>query len=171
MMKVDLASVVHGLGKGLATADHLLAKAEDYAREQGVAEAQMLDWRLAPDMFSFRNQLQAVCNLANQWAARAAGVDVPPFVPVDDRMDAGQLRARIAEVRASVEALRPDQFEGRDDVSLTVDLGSISPTMPVGQWIVGFTVTNFYFHLSIAYGILRARGVQLSKPDLFAGGL
>lgn len=170
-MKVDLGSVVHQFGRGLATADHLLTRAADYSGEHGVAEAEMLDWRLAPDMFSFRNQLQALCNLAGQWAARAAGVEVPPFLPVDDVATVDELRRRIAEVRAGVEALSPEQFDGRDDVSLNVELGSISPTMPIGQWIAGFATTNYLFHLSIAYGILRANGVQLGKPDLFAGGL
>ena len=44
-------------------------------------------------------------------------------------------------------------------------------TLPVGQWIPGFAMPNFYFHLSIAYAILRARGVQIGKRDFFAGGL
>ena len=40
-----------------------------------------------------------------------------------------------------------------------------------GQWIAGFATTNFYFHLSMVYAILRSRGVPLGKRDLFAGGL
>ncbi|HEY0629635.1 MAG TPA: DUF1993 family protein [Sphingomicrobium sp.] len=43
--------------------------------------------------------------------------------------------------------------------------------MPISQWIAGFATTNFYFHLSTAYGIMRANGVPLGKRDLFAGGL
>ena len=54
---------------------------------------------------------------------------------------------------------------------MTVDLGQIKPTMPIGHWVLGFAQTNLIFHLSIAYAILRSRGVPLSKPDLFAGGL
>ena len=37
--------------------------------------------------------------------------------------------------------------------------------------ITGFATTNIYFHLSTAYGILRSKGVQIGKVDLFAGGL
>jgi len=32
-----------------------------------------------------------------------------------------------------------------------------------------FATTNIYFHLSIAYAILRANGVPIGKADLFAG--
>jgi uncharacterized protein len=54
---------------------------------------------------------------------------------------------------------------------VTFDLGMMEPTLPAGQWLTGFATTNFYFHLSIAYAILRSRGVPLAKPDLFGGGL
>lgn len=47
----------------------------------------------------------------------------------------------------------------------------MQPTMPLGQWIIGFATTNFYFHSAVAYSILRSRGVALGKRDFFAGGL
>ncbi len=43
--------------------------------------------------------------------------------------------------------------------------------MPASQWITGFSTTNILFHLSMAYAILRRRGVPIGKVDLFAGGL
>ena len=42
---------------------------------------------------------------------------------------------------------------------------------PSGQWLTVFATTNLYFHLSTAYGILRSKGVQIGKPDIFATGL
>jgi hypothetical protein len=44
-------------------------------------------------------------------------------------------------------------------------------TLPLAQWIPGFAMPNFYFHLSMAYAILRSRGVAVGKRDFFAGGL
>jgi hypothetical protein len=68
--------------------------------------------------------------------------------------------------------LTPEQFAGRDDVPLTVTIGGdMSPTLPAGQWVSVFATTNLYFHLSTAYGILRSKGVQIGKVDLFGGGL
>jgi hypothetical protein len=37
--------------------------------------------------------------------------------------------------------------------------------------VSGFATTNFYFHLSMTYAILRMKGVGLGKRDFFAGGL
>jgi hypothetical protein len=43
--------------------------------------------------------------------------------------------------------------------------------LPAGQWLTVFATTNLHFHLSTAYGILRAHGVPIGKADLFARGL
>ena len=68
--------------------------------------------------------------------------------------------------------LRAEQFEGRDAIPLTFAIGpGMEPTMEAGRWLTIFATTNLYFHLSTAYGILRAKGVPLGKVDLFATGL
>ena len=167
-MKVDLATVVLGWDKVLGSTDHVLSKGVDYARENGIDEAEMLDWRLAPDMFPLARQIQIVCTLVQHWSARAADVEVPPE-PRGETIE--ELRSDIAQARDFLRGLRPEQFDGRDDISVNVDLGVISPTMPIGQWVLGFAQTNILFHLSIAYAILRSRGVPLGKADLFGGGL
>jgi len=53
----------------------------------------------------------------------------------------------------------------------TINIGAMEPTFPTSQWISVFATTNIYFHLSTAYGILRSKGVQIGKRDLFAGGI
>src|SRR5437868_15378697 len=77
-MKVDLAAVVLGWDKALGSADHVLSKGVEYAQEKGIAEAEMLGWQLAPDMFPLRRQVQIVCNVVQQWASRAAEIAAPP---------------------------------------------------------------------------------------------
>lgn len=168
-MTLDLAAVVLRFGKGLQTLDQILDKAVSHCAAQGIDQADMLEWRLALDMFPLRSQLQFVPNLASQWAARAAGVDAPPEAAGD--MDIGEIKEAIGRARTFIESLEPERFAGRDSIPLTVSLGEFEPTMPIGQWIAGFATTNFYFHLSTAYGIMRANGVPLGKRDLFAGGL
>ena len=143
-------------------------------------QAVALDGDLGPDRCLLRQaaaaadaghlgrQVQVVCNLVQQWSARAADVDVPAE-PKGETVEA--LKAEIAEARRFLTSLRPEQFEGRDGVSVKVELGIISPTMPIGQWVLGFAQTNILFHLSMAYAILRNQGAPLGKPDLFGGGL
>ncbi len=168
-MTVGLHSFVDLFDQRLDSALHLLAKARDHAAAQGVDEHQLLDWRLADDMYPLWRQLQIVSNLAQLWAARAADVPPPPASEGEQGFDALIAAARAA--KAFVAQLDPAAFVGRDDVSLTVDIGPLTPTMPLGRWLSGFATTNILFHLSMTYAILRANGVELSKVDLFAGRL
>ena len=167
-MKVDLATVVLGWDKALGSLNHVLGKGVDYAQSSGIGEAEMLEWRLAPDMFPLARQVQIVCNVVQQWAARAAGVQLPPE---PKGASIAELKAEIAAARQLLAGLSPAQIDGRDSEEINIDLGEISPTMSLGQWVIGFAQTNIIFHLSIAYAILRSGGVPLAKPDLFAGGL
>lgn len=169
-MAVCLFTFAEIYSKGLGTLDHILTKGAEFAAAQGVSEADMLEWRLIDDMNPLRFQAMVPINFAKQWIARAAGVAVPDDIAPD--LDLAGLRAEIANAKAYLATLQAAQFDGRDDEALNVTLGNgFSPTMPIGQWLTGFATTNFYFHLSMAYAILRSRGVPIGKVDLFAGGL
>ena len=169
-MTVKLYSFVGMYSKALDTAAHLLGKGVAHAAATGVSEAEMLEWRLIDDMAPLAFQLMVVTNFTRLWPARAAGLPLPTEVAAD--LSVAQFQAAIADAKAYLAALTPDQFAGRDDAPLTVSLGtSMEPTLPSGQWITGFATTNIFFHLSTAYAILRSRGVVIGKPDLFPSGL
>ena len=165
-MTIDLFSFVGLFDKQLATAMHLLDKgvAHDDAGE-GV-----LDWRLIGDMHPLRFQLRVMVNFSRSWPARVIGEEPP--AEIDDALDLAGWRGALADARAYLAGLRREHFAARDDLPLTVTLGNgLAPTLPAGQWLTGFAATNIYFHLSMVYAILRARGVPIGKTDLFAGGL
>ena len=169
-MTVNLYSFVGMYAKALDTAAHLLAKGTEHAVTTGGNEADALEWRLIDDMAPVAFQLMVVINFTRLWPARAAGLPLPPEVTAE--MDVAEFKAAIADAKAWLALLTPDQFAARDDVPFTTALGpGMEPTMPLGQWLTGFATTNIYFHLSTTYGILRSKGVQIGKVDLFAGGL
>lgn len=164
---VDTFAFVGMFDRQLVTLVHLLDKGAAHA---GADAEAILDWRLIDDMQPLRFQARVVVNFTRLWPARVAGLALP--AEVGDDLDLAGCRAAIGDARAYLAALTPEQFAGRDDVPLTVELGNgLTPTLPAGRWLSGFAATNIYFHLSIAYAILRARGVPLGKTDLFAGGL
>lgn len=169
-MVVSLFSFVDMYRRQLDTAAHLLAKGAAFAAEQGVSDADMLDWRLADDMHPLRFQLGVIINFTARWPARVIGAELPD--DFGDIADVAGFQAAIAAAKAYLATLTPAQFAGRDDVPLTTKLGdALEPTMPSGQWLSGFATTNIYFHLSMVYAILRMKGAKIGKLDLFAGGL
>ncbi|HEV2533272.1 DUF1993 domain-containing protein [Phenylobacterium sp.] len=168
-MSVNLFTFVGLYSQGLTTLDHVLNKGAELAKSKGVSEADMLEWRLVDDMNPLRFQARSVINFTRSWPSRVAGLDIPADIASD--LDLAGLKAAIAEAKAHLASLGAAQFDGRDEVPLTVNLGQMEATLPAGQWLAGFATTNFYFHLSMAYAILRQRGADLGKRDLFAGGL
>ncbi|MCW3849555.1 DUF1993 domain-containing protein [Sphingomonas sp. LB-2] len=169
-MTITLFTFVDLYSRALVTLDHLLTKGVARAEELGVGEGEMLGWRLIGDMNPLGFQIMVVVNFSRWWPARVAGLAVPEGIDAD--LDVAGFRAAIAETRAYLGGLTAEQFAGRDDVPFTHQIGpGMEPTMPSGQWLSVFATTNIYFHLSTAYGILRANGAAIGKPDLFAGGL
>jgi uncharacterized protein len=169
-MTVNLFTFVDLYARALTTADHLLTKGAAHAESQGLNPEAVLDWRLIEDMAPFRFQLMVVANFAQQWPSRVAGLPLPD--PILDTLDIAGFKAALAQAKAYLAGLTVEMFAGRDAVPLAYDLGNgMEPTLPSGQWLTVFATTNLYFHLSTAYGILRAKGVPLGKVDLFAAGL
>lgn len=169
-MTISLFSFVAMYDRVLESLDHLLGKGADFATAEGLDPDAVLDWRLADDMHPLRFQAEVVISFSRQWTARVAGLPVPDRLA--DNITLADLRAGVATARADLAALTPEQFAGRDDVPLTIPItDTMAPTLPAGQWLSVFATTNIYFHLSIAYAILRHKGVPIGKIDLFAGRL
>lgn len=169
-MPISMFSFVGMYDRLLESLGHLLDKGAAFAAGEGIDADTMLDWRLIDDMHPLRFQAEVVISFSRQWTARVIGLPVPDRLP--DGLTLDGLRKAIANARADLAALTADQFAGRDDIPLTVQIADeMTPTLPAGQWLSVFATTNIYFHLSMAYAILRLNGVPIGKPDLFAGRL
>jgi len=167
-MGVNLFTFVGLFDRALTTLDHVLDTGAEFARSKGASEAEMLEWRLIDDMNPLRFQAYVAINFARQWPARAAGLEVPADIAAD--LDFAGLKAAIGRAKAELAALDPKSFDGREDIAITRPVGPNEMTLPGAQWVTGFATTNIYFHLSMAYAILRQRGAPLGKRDFFAGG-
>ena len=55
-----------------------------------------------------------VCNFAQQWPARVAGITVPP--DVTDTLTVAEFQASLSDAKQFLSAVQPEQFAGRDDV-------------------------------------------------------
>ena len=156
----------------LETASHLLTKGAEHAAGIGITEQAMLDWRLIENMHPLSFQLMVVCNFTRQFPARVAELERPG--DISSNLDVAGLQAAIADARAYLAALTPEQFDGRDETLITIPIGGdggLTPTLPGVRWLAVFATTNIYFHLATAYDILRANGVPIGKMDMFPGGV
>jgi uncharacterized protein len=146
----------------LAGLKTVLKKAEEHAAAQKWDESVVLNLRLYPDMFSLERQVRQVCNHA-LGAARVAGVDLPAL-PDQETSWAG-MQSRIDKTVDCLKGLRPNQFDGKDDASVTVTIGGQPQTLSGQNYLYHFAMLQVQFHCTTAYDILRAQGVNIGKRD------
>jgi len=148
--------------KSLENLEHFLQKGVEHATLNNVSEASYLALSLAPDMFPLSRQIQIVTDNAKGAVARLC--DVEPLNLGDTETTATELLARIATVVAYLRTMTPDQFSGVAEVKITL------PYYPgkyftAPDYLSEFALPNFYFHLNMAYAIIRSSGVPLGKGD------
>lgn len=152
----------------LSNLAHVLSKAEAWASERKIDPAVLLNGRLAPDMFPLKRQVQIATDHAKGAAARLGGVDVPSFADTEETF--ADLQARIAKVRDFILSVPQAGFDGAEDRDITIKVGGQDMTFAGATYLQGYSVPNFYFHMTAAYAILRHNGVPLGKGDFFGRG-
>jgi uncharacterized protein len=141
----------------------ILDKAATHAREQGMSEAELLEARLAPDMFPLARQIQIATDHAKGMAARLAGREVPKFEDAEKSFE--ELKERIGRVMDFISSVEVGEIDGSEERVITIELRTRTLTLPGQQYLLHFALPNFMFHVTTAYGILRHRGVPLGKMD------
>lgn len=150
--------------RSLRNLDHLLAKAV----ESGVDERTLMEARLAPDMLALPRQVQIACDTAKLAVTRIAQTE--PRAMADDENSLADLRDRIARTIAYLEEAAPAAFEGREAAEIKLTFPGMDLTFTGLSLVTDFTLPNFFFHVTIAYALLRMKGVAIGKMDYLAGG-
>jgi uncharacterized protein len=120
--------------------------------------------RLAPDMYTLVQQVQIASDAAKGGVARLMGKEPPRFE--DNERTVDDLKKRIAKTIDYVKTADKAAFEGAEDRACVIPLpGDIECAMNGLQFLRGWALPNFYFHVVTAYDILRNNGVAIGKAD------
>lgn len=136
------------------------------AHEHGVDENVLLSDALAPDMFPFVRQVQIACDQAKGAAARLSGKDIPSFPDTETTL-AG-LIARVDKTVEFLNSVSEQDFAGAEERAIVL------PYFP-NKFLKGFdyareyALPNFFFHVAIAYALVRKNGVAIGKADYING--
>ena len=142
----------------------VLSKAQNHAVAKNIDPAALLQGRLFPDMFNLVRQVQVACDFAKGVSARLAGQTVPSFDDTEVSFD--DLLSRIQKTLAFIEGLPAAHFEGSDLREVVTQAGTPKEKRFTGQsYLLNYGLPHFFFHLTIAYSILRHNGVEIGKKD------
>jgi hypothetical protein len=141
----------------------ILEKGAAYAEARKIAPAVLLGTRLYPDMFPLDRQIHVANDIAQGGAARLAGAEVPVF-EAKERSFAEWIAATRGTV-AYLESLKPAQFAGAEDRTITWQTRTSTRSMQGTPYLFHHVLPNVFFHVTTAYDILRQAGVELGKLD------
>jgi hypothetical protein len=147
----------------------VLDKGAAWAAAKKVDDAVLLGTRMTPDMLPFSRQVQIACRFAEESVARLAGVEIPK-APENAEKTVAELKARIAAVLAYIGGFTPAQIDGSEGREVVLTVGGNPLKLTGAQYLVHYAMSNFYFHCTTTYAILRQAGVEIGKRD-FIGGL
>jgi hypothetical protein len=148
--------------QSLKNLETCLDKADRYAVAKKFDTGVLMTSRLAPDMQPFTYQVQSACDYVKAAAAWLSGQTPPRHEDNEQTMD--ELRARVQKTVAFAESVKEAQYA---EASKTKVKLSWAPGKIIGgeDYLLQMTIPNTFFHIAMAYAILRHNGVDIGKMD------
>ncbi|MDM0023355.1 DUF1993 domain-containing protein [Variovorax saccharolyticus] len=149
--------------RGLGQLSHVLDKGLAHAQDAGIDPADLVNARLAPDMFTLAGQVQSASDASKLGTARIAGITAPSFP--DTETTYAELQARVAKTIEFLNGVDRAGIDGAEAREVVMKVRGNELKFTAERYLLQFALPNFYFHLTTAYDVLRHSGVPLSKLD------
>ena len=153
---------------GLTNLSAILDKAAVHAAAKKFDSVVLTQARLFPDMYPLTRQVQIACDTAKGAAARLAGIEVPKHE--DTEATLAELKARIAKTVDFLKSVTAAQLKDAESRAIEIKFPNGSWKFTGIGYLNDFVLPNFYFHVSMAYALLRKNGVEIGKSD-FLGAI
>jgi hypothetical protein len=153
----------------LSAVSGLLEKAEAHCIAKSMSPADFINARLQEDMLPFNYQVKStVTHSVGALNALARGVFSPDMTPSPDSF-AG-LKSKVTSAIAALDAFTPQDINAFEGGDMRFELREFRLNFTTENFLLSFSLPNFYFHATTAYDILRHKGVAIGKRD-FVGQL
>src|SRR6516162_9327908 len=154
--------VVAQCTQSLKNLETCLDKAQQHAATKRFDVGVLMNSRLAPDMQAFIYQVQSACDYVKAASAWLSGQTPPKHADNEQTID--ELRVRIRKTVRFVESVKEAQYAGASERKVKL---SWAPGKVIGgeDYLLQMTIPNTFFHIAMAYAILRHNGVDVGKMD------
>jgi hypothetical protein len=162
-------ATVPGYLQILGAVEKFLERGAAHAREHGTDLAELVEARLYFDMLPLRFQIVSISHHSRGAIEGAArGLFEPP--ESSQSFDYTGLQTLITQTRQALETIEPESVNALQGKDMIFQLGDRTLPFIADDFLLSFSVPNFFFHATTAYDILRTKGVALGKRD-FIGRL
>lgn len=156
----SVASYLQTLG-GVA---RVMAKGEAHAEAGHLSLEELVGFRLREDMAPFSFQVISVWHHSKgAIEGLKAGLFEPP--PKMSDMSWDRCKDLVAEATAYLEGEAEDEINALGEQSMVFRVGGTEMPFNNSDFVLSFSLPNFYFHAATLYDILRIKGTPLGKMD------
>jgi uncharacterized protein len=158
------AATIPSFQQILGAVSGLLGKAEAFCTEKGIAPQELIQARLAADMHPLAYQVKstAVHSLGAIQGVRT-GVFSPDTTVPPETFPA--LKTRIAETLTALDKIASAEIDGFLGRDMRFAFGNNHRDYTAENFLLSFSLPNFYFHATTTYDILRWKGLPIGKRD------
>lgn len=147
----------------LGATSGFLAKGREHCQENGIDLNEIVQTSLIDDMAPFLFQ---VVSTAHHSLNALKGTEAGEFGPPEtSALDYAGLEKLVADAAQGIEAFTPDTVNGWVGKDMTFVMGDMRIPFTAEDFLMTFSLPNFYFHATTTYDILRMKGVPIGKRD------
>ncbi len=157
---ISVASYLQILGGVTA----VLAKGDEYAGDGHLDLEEIVRYKLRDDMAPFSFQVISVWHHSmNAIRGLKEGLFQPP--PKMGDLDYEKLKGLVREATESLEGESRGDIDALTGKPMVFKMNDREIPFTSDNFILSFSLPNFYFHATTLYDILRLHGVPLGKRD------
>jgi uncharacterized protein len=142
----------------------LIDKAEAFCADTNLDPVALVDAKLADDMLPFGYQVKSVCaHSIGAIKGVRTGVFSPDLSPWPT--DLAGLKAALTSAQSDLAAVSPAEINGFTGNDMAFAFKERRMEFTAEDFLMSFSLPNFYFHATTAYAIMRLKGVKIGKMD------
>ncbi len=147
----------------LGSIEGVLSKGREHCEANGIDLNDVVETRLIDDMLPFRFQ---VISVAHHSLGAMKGVDAGVFGPPSmGDQDYGALQSLVGEALAGLDDYSEDKVNGFLGKEMAFKMGSMTMPFIAEDFLLTFSLPNFYFHATTTYDMIRMKGTTIGKGD------
>jgi hypothetical protein len=135
-----------------------------HCRDNNIDPQEIVETRLYGDMLPFAFQIVSV---AHHSAGALEGVKKGLFTPPGgfDGLDYAGLQGLVSGAQERLAKWTPAEVNALEGGDMAFQIRDFKMPFTAENFLMSFSMPNFYFHAATAYDILRSKGVPLGKRD------
>ena len=148
----------------LPAALQIFKKAKSHFEETGINQEEIVQDRIYEDMAPFSFQVFSIVHHSvGALNALKSGEFGPPNMP--ENLDFAALQSLLENAEHDLNNFTANDINACSGQEVVFKMGSIEWPFSSENFILSFSLPNFYFHVTTMYDMLRMRGVPVGKLD------